>query len=1088
MKALSLLCLTLALAPLAPAALEYVAYDLGAKTAEPVTNPDVTDEAYHTGSKILFVRDTTLPDQSYYIGVFELTCDQARQLKLAHSTTSGGWAYGEFTPSSSSTLPANLHFPTHAEWKAYTDDPATLSADAKKSLNIYGGVGYRRVSLKDWYEQYLCASPSKLSQNSHGVYDIYGNVAEYATDGKGTGPFYGGSAHDSDRIEHLAEDSADNLRNDGKPASRYSRTHQGVRLIYRAPAEQLYTLSVTLDGADVTQNVVTNPVDTDFSALKVGTAITVDAPEPEGQRRLSSREVTGLDSSLDLPEALDAPLTFDMPASDVTIAYTSEPYATLTVQNGTATVTHGEETVEANERTQVVQEDVVTLTARPLGAHERFTGWTVTVGDGEPQPLEPTEDETTGESVYRYEVPALDDIASFTFTAAFESIPYATITVTNGTATVNGRRVTEVEAGDVVTLTYNTPGEHQAFLGWICPEVITLDGDTFKVPTLQGGEHYVFTANIRTYPRVLVFGGTVSRVSDGRDYGDGYYKPGASLTLRADTLEGYVPDGWTDGSQRVTSPYTVPADTYDVTITLTAVYKYDESGESGTVTPADIHLGSTKTDSGYQAHSLFGWTPGNAETTLPDVDGNRYHFYDYANAGLFAILPLTGADRTIVYQEAVSTTDNPAPQAPTRPQMPNIAGLPLNQRESALEAYYKELEQYQQELAAYQKAVDAWRASASTTTTLNTERLLLRRVSPTTEGKRDFYLGVYETPIGNIANLEKLTFGKTDYDKTASSGTDHTTQVFCARTLLDLKFPIQGIPDFAAYLTQLNTAFKVNARFPTQEDVLAVGDHSESEHAAEGYGLDPDLTDPMVVHGSSKSSPVTADNMTVDPYGFYGLWGNCWEASSNDVGFGGATAFGAKASCQTSMTSDRFYGSAQQFLSLRPAIDVEEAVVIYVGTESPATAVQVAPGQRLFADDTEPTKAGHRFTGWTLGEVSIGTDYVVTEEDDGKVLTAVWEKTPDSVTVKCEHCLGPAAAYPGQSVTVYPPAGQTFDAAAPLTVSPEGIATVGALNEDGTVTVTFASPLPSGATAVTLQGNLAEPPAPPKPGYRFRLR
>ena len=92
MKALSLLCLTLAFAPLAPAALEYVAYDLGAKTAEPVENPDVTDEAYHTGSKILFVRDTTLPDQSYYIGVFELTCDQARQLKLAHSTTSGGWA------------------------------------------------------------------------------------------------------------------------------------------------------------------------------------------------------------------------------------------------------------------------------------------------------------------------------------------------------------------------------------------------------------------------------------------------------------------------------------------------------------------------------------------------------------------------------------------------------------------------------------------------------------------------------------------------------------------------------------------------------------------------------------------------------------------------------------------------------------------------------------------------------------------------------------------------------------------------------------------------------------------------------------
>ncbi|HIV08969.1 MAG TPA: hypothetical protein IAC79_02500, partial [Candidatus Spyradenecus faecavium] len=103
-------------------------------------------------------------------------------------------------------------------------------------------------------------------------------------------------------------------------------------------------------------------------------------------------------------------------------------------------------------------------------------------------------------------------------------------------------------------------------------------------------------------------------------------------------------------------------------------------------------------------------------------------------------------------------------------------------------------------------------------------------------------------------------------------------------------------------------------------------------------------------------------------------------------------------------------------------------------------------------------------------------------------LTAVWEKTPDSVTVACTDCLGPVKAYPGQKVTVYPPEGQTFDAAAPLTVSPEGIATADALNGDGTVTVTFASPLPVGATAVTLQGKLAEPPAPSRPGYRFRLR
>ncbi len=1076
MKALSLLCLTLALAPLAPAALEYVAYDLGAKTAEPVTNPDVTDEAYHTGSKILFVRDTSLPDQSYYIGVFELTCDQARQLKLAHSTTSGGWAYGEFTPSSSSTLPANLHFPTHAEWKAYTDDPATLSADAKKSLNIYGGVGYRRVSLKDWYEQYLCASPSKLSQNSHGVYDIYGNVAEYATDGKGTGPFYGGSAHDSDRIEHLAEDSADNLRNDGKLASRYSRTHQGVRLIYRAPAEQLYTLSVTLDGADVTQNVVTNPVDTDLSALKVGTAITVTAPAPEGLRRLSGREVTGLDSSLDLPEALDAPLTFDMPASDVTIAYTSEPYATLTVQNGTATVTHGEETVEANERTQVVQEDVVTLTARALGAHEQFTGWTVTVGDGEPQPLEPTEDETTGESVYRYEVPALDDIESFTFAAAFESIPYATITVTNGTATVNGRPVTEVEAGDVVTLTYNTPGEHQAFLGWTCPEGITLDDDnSFTVPHLQGGEHYAFTADIRTYPRVLVFGGSVSGVSNGHDYGDGYYKPGSSLTLRASAPAGYVHEGWTDGTQSVTSPYAVP-DTYDVTITLTALYK--TTAES--VTPADIHLGSTKTDSGYQAHSLFGWTPGNAETTVTDETQNRYHAYPYLPAGLYAILNLK--DGSLFYSDSLDggavTGGSSMPERPWPHQ-------------------YEDFDAYLVAFEAWKKEWDAWeKKQDSTAEDFDATRLPLRRVIPT-DGTAEFYLGVYETSMGQVANLQALCDGG---DPVAVA---NVAAAYCGK---NDRYACEGWPSaFNDLRDDLNGAFfggVARVRYPTPNDLLRVGQTSitkENPDAGKGYQaqsqfdltstVDKNLTTKMVIGGGSTSSPGDVNAMT-PCYGFYGLWGNGWELNEAGNGFAGSAynKLNQKGAFLTETVAELPFFGLQSYATFRPAIDVEEAVVIYIGQVSPATAVQVAPGQRLFADDTEPTKAGHRFTGWTLGEVSIGTDYVVQAGDAGKVLTAVWEKTPDSVTVACTDCLGPAAAYPGQTVTVYPPAGQTFDAAAPLTVSPEGIATVGALNEDGTVSVTFASPLPSGATAVTLQGNLATLPEPSRPGYRFRLR
>lgn len=1072
MKALSLLCLTLALAPLAPAALEYVAYDLENNKVETVTNPVVTDEAYHTGSKILFVRDPTLPDQSYYIGVFELTCDQAHQLGLAPSTISGGWAYDTFHASATS-LPTNLYFPTHAEWVAYTDDPDKLSADKKKSINMRGGIDFLGVSLKDWYEQYLCASPSKLSPNSHGVYDIYGNVAEYATDGR----FYGGNFSTRDTFSHLTS-SVDQLRDKGRTADEYASVNNvGARLIYRPPAEQFYTLSVTLDGADVTQNVVTNPVDTDLSALKVGTAITVTAPAPEGQQRLSGREVTGLDSSLDLPEALDATLTFDMPASDVTIAYTSEPYATLTVENGTATVTHGEETVTADERTQVVAGDVVTLTAREPGAHEQFTGWTVTVGDGEPQTIE-----TTGESVYRYKVPALDGIASFTFTADFKSIPYATITVTNGIATVNDQPVTEVEAGDVVTLTHNTPGEHQAFRGWICPEGITLDGDTFEVPTtLQGGEHYVFTANIRTYPRVLVFGGTVSRVSSGSDYRDGYYEPGSSLTLQADTLEGYVLDGWTYGSQRVTNPYTVPADTYDVTITLTAVYKYDESGESGTVTPADIHLGSTKTDSGYQAHSLFGWTPGNAETTVTDETQNRYHAYPYLPAGLYAILNLK--DGSLFYTDSLDggavTGGSSMPERPWPHQ-------------------YEDFDAYLAAFEAWKKEWNAWdegRGSGN----FDATRLPLRRVIPT-DGAAEFYLGVYETSMGQVANLQALCDGG---DPVAVA---NAAAAYCGK---NDRYVCEGWPSaFNDLRDDLNRAFfggAARVRYPTPNDLLRVGQTSitkENPDAGKGYRaqsefdltstVDKNLTTKMVIGGGSTSSPGDVNAMT-PCYGFYGLWGNGWELNEAGNGFAGSAynKLNQKDAFLTETVAELPFFGLQSYATFRPAIDVEETVVIYIGQKSTATAVQVAPGQRLFADDTEPTKSGHRFTGWTLGEGPIGTDHVVQAGDDGKVLVANWEplpEHPDSVTVKCEHCLGPAVAYPGQTVTVYPPAGQTFDAGSTLTIQPAGIATAGALNEDGTFTVTFACPLPVGATDVTLSGKLAEPPAPSRPGYRFRLR
>lgn len=1073
MKALSLLCLTLAFAPLAPAALKYVAYDLDAKTAESVTNPDVTDEAYHTGSKILFVRDTTLPDQSYYIGVFELTCAQARQLGLSTSAT-GGEAYGvEYSrdrflfasPPSLAGAPG-LGFPTADQWLAYAEQ---LKEGDYQSTNVQGGASIGGAfNLASWYND----QKSSWKANSHGVIDMFGNAAEYTyTPATEEGhpavtKFYGWfasplTAYQWRNLVKLspAETALDAFEIKGERTEPY-RAAWGARLIYTTPEARTYTLTVTLDGATVNET----------KDLKEGASVTVTAPKPEGQRRLSGREVTGLDSSISLPEALDATLTFDMPASDVTIAYTTEPYATLTVQNGTATVTHGEETVEANERTQVVPGDVVTLTARALGAHERFTGWTVTVGAGEAQPLGPTE------SVYRYEIPALDGIASFTFAAVFEPIPYATITVTNGTATVNGQRVTEVEAGDVVTLSPDALGAHQAFLGWTCPEGITLEeGNTFIVPTLQGGERYVFAADIRTYPRVLVFGGSVSGVSNGHGYGDGYYEPGSSLTLRPSAPEGYVHTDWTDGTQSVTSPYPVP-DTYDVTITLTALYKTtaESGGEVEPGSGATVRLGYT----GNEPRTLFGSEVAE-EVTLDDGYGNVYAFPSYVPAGLIATFDLT--DGAISYGEPASGAGDP-------PSKVDYEGT---------------WSQFWQDYMAW------WQqAYGSESSHYSPSAFTLRRVTKTDDPYDDFYLGVYEASFGNVANLEILCVPQQDDRLGFLAARTESAMPYCfdfnfiktedeeftltQRGQLVTRYPVPTL------LSMMSGAFGVTVTLPSKSDLVAVAGTPPQNNPEAGRGATKDtaIKESMVACSDNSAVPTapTVNGMDPDPYGFYGIWGSQFESVAEGQIVGGSRHRKWRF-CHVDAFEPidwgNVYGAGFE-ATFRPKVAVVRPVTVTVqyrvgsATETIGT-VEVAPGL-LFEDfAVTPVRANHTFLHWELDGAEVTENPTLADGQTAVTLTAVWEKTPDSVTVKCEHCLGPAVAYPGQTVTVHPPAGQTFDAAAPLTVSPEAAATVGALNEDGTVTVTFASPLPSGGT-VTLQGNLATLPEPSRPGYRFRLR
>lgn len=1103
MKALYALCLSLAafaFARPAQAELEYLVYDLSTKTTETVTNPDVTADEYHTGSEMLFVRDTTVADQTYYIGVFEVTQAQAAVLKWYKPSNTNGWAFGasaaNFFTSLTNPLPTNLAFPTHAQWVAYTDDPASLSNDAKEDINILDGVStWDRIPVDRWYNNYLCASPSKLESNSHGVYDIYGNVAEYATDGKGTGPFYGGATGGTDRLEHLKKgekpEESEGLRNNGHGTDRYGNSAvYGARLVYMPPKEQLYSVSVTLDEANVTAETVTVPEGMTPAELKVGTSVTVSAPTPAEWHRLSGRTVT--QGNLTFTEAVDAPITFDMPTGNVTIAYTSEPYGTITVEGGTATVTHGGVAVEG---TQVVEEDIVTLTARDPAAYEKFVKWTVTVGEETTDVLLKT-DEETQESAYVYTIPALQGGETFAFTAVFEKIPYATITVKNGHAEVNGETVTEVVNGQEVTLVANDPGAHQTFTGWVVPEGIEVENNRFTVSDLTGqGETLAFEAKIQTYPFVRVFGGTVSGTEGGRDDGEGYYYPGTTLNLQPSGLDGYKHDGWSadvNGKMMTLqgNSYTIPANTYDVTIAITALYEAPtEPDQVEPGTGATIRLGYTGTENAYTAHELFGSEVA-GETTLDDGYGNVYAFPGYVPTGTIATFDLT--DGTISYGEPTTVGE-----------APSLVGY---------EGTYAEF---------WREYMDWWQKAYGTeSTSYSNDALTLRRVTRATDDPYDdFYLGVYETSIANVAYLQKLCLPDAK-DLAFLDGKIGDAKPYCFNlnvtgfnkenrdALFDAGFDVSKLPAL------VGKAFGVTVTVPSKSDLVAVAGTppTDNPNAGRGASKDTEIKTGMVVH-LNNNTVKTVHGMDPDPYGFYGIWGSRWEYIGGTVAVGGAWNTGWE-QCHVDSVADDLNWSRPSGLTLdvafRPKVAVEKPVTVTVKyrvgeTDTEIGTVEVAPGKALFADfeKATPVRAGYTFLRWELDGTALTENPTLAAGTTTATLTAVWEESSVSVAFEYVDCMGPSVGYPGQLIFVYPPKGRQFE---PNRVAIElsnrdvlesfvwpgypDLGEDGNEHEDGSERFLLKKAF-TVTKPVTITGTLVpieEPEPEVKPGYRFRLR
>lgn len=412
---------------------EYVAYDLAtpADAAVSVAAPEQADTTYRTGTKMLFVRDTELADP-VYLGVYEVTQAQAHKLGWLSTTPTdddAGVAYGfkgtfsGFTNNHKLDNFPLLTFPTGEQWEAYAGDPA-------KPCNVFNGIDENTLgplSLSEWFG-YATQNTFPTPTHAHGCFDMYGNVAEFVSEGTFRGGYAIGSCMYDATLKSWSETNINAVGNIGR---------MGVRLVYTPPEAITYTAIVTLDGVQVGEPISATP----------RTEVTLTPPTPAAGYRLQGPEVT--------PADLDcAGTTFAMPEANVTFAYTSKPYATLAVTGGTASAREG------------VAGDTITLTATP-GAYQRFKAWTLPDGT------------TITESPLSYTVPEIAPEGpitpgvTLTFTASFQTYPR--VLVYGGTATVVSKESYYGEGfyapGTELTLTPTTPA-----------------GYTFDCWTIEGGE------------------------------------------------------------------------------------------------------------------------------------------------------------------------------------------------------------------------------------------------------------------------------------------------------------------------------------------------------------------------------------------------------------------------------------------------------------------------------------------------------------------------------------------------------------------------------------------------------------------------
>lgn len=499
------------------AAREYLQYDILNKTASTITAPANATEALaaNTDKQILFVRDTTKADASYYIAVFELTRAQADNLGWTVTMGSHQYAaeaaFGEFTNTTNNNLPAPLAYPTKAQWCAYVDESPSSPCNVRYGI----GNGMEAISAEAWCQGYILTG--KTACNNHGLYDTFGNVAECTIDDS-TITFQGWYAEPAIKFEAITRENAETTLKAITDNSTKLTPSAGVRPIYLPPEEQTYSVTVLLDGEVITQQNNVEP----------GTSITITPP--------TAKPNYILNAGYTVTPATITSLTFKMPMENVTFRYTSSAQATIHVTGGTS------------NKEKIIAGESFTLTAEK----DLFLAWS---GPGITEENKTTNPLTLSLSV-------VEPGKELEYVASLK--PHTRLAITNGTATKS-----IVVEGDIVTITATN---ERAFSHWegygIDSSNRTINPLTLTIGKVVTGETLTIKAIHKPLATIAVTNGSASPSS--------VYK-GENLTLTAAVPSGERFSHW-EGPYGITSSnetknpltFTLSQITKDETLTYVA--------------------------------------------------------------------------------------------------------------------------------------------------------------------------------------------------------------------------------------------------------------------------------------------------------------------------------------------------------------------------------------------------------------------------------------------------------------------------------------------------------------------------------------